>query len=527
MTLLTILGSLLALVVLIILVSGLVVYVRFRQSPEKQWRSKVLGLTTAARRWARREDEELRRLGVQRTGEIRKLTEEAFQAHLASYSVSELEAYPGIGPATVAKLRDSGYANLAALQNAKLRIPGLGQKRLRDIGAAIRGLVQQARKTFDAVTAESARTLAGQLSALTAKYEALEVRARARAQAARQTSSRLQKKEVLAHQITFWRWLRPSAKDHLVSLDEITGPLPDLEAAVRAADSQAFQSLTVNGASGPLPGQPAPEALPSEPPVAVPASSRRQEVGKTKGRARTAAPLASPASVEDPHLVPLELTIQFAFSIARADGPLTEAEHEVIRQHLTQRFGSDRALLNRSKAFSAQYETAAIDLNQCVQQINLHFPPDDRAALLTLARQIVTASGPANPQVSANLNMLAQRLGVPPEAVPVSDGAASGPAPAPTRDECLALLEISSETPVSAALVRRQWNLLAPRYAADKVAALGPEFVALAQTKLTALRRAAEVLAASLGESLDEPAAPSPPQDVRHNPDLDEVFGGM
>jgi hypothetical protein len=89
------------------------------------------------------------------------------------------------------------------------------------------------------------------------------------------------------------------------------------------------------------------------------------------------------------------------------------------------------------------------------------------------------------------------------------------------------LLEIPPTTPLSADLVRRQWNLLSQRLAPEKVSSMGPEFVEMAKAKLAAVRRAAEALLTPLGEKLEvKPTAP-PAGHLRDNPDLDEVLGGM
>jgi hypothetical protein len=99
--------------------------------------------------------------------------------------------------------------------------------------------------------------------------------------------------------------------------------------------------------------------------------------------------------------------------------------------------------------------------------------------------------------------------------------------PGPTRQECLALLEISPTTSLTAALVRRQWNLLSQRYSPEKAASMGPEFVKLAEDKLAAIRRAAEILLEPMGEPLESRPSAPPAADLRHNPDLDEAFGGL
>jgi hypothetical protein len=54
---------------------------------------------------------------------------------------------------------------------------------------------------------------------------------------------------------------------------------------------------------------------------------------------------------------------------------------------------------------------------------------------------------------------------------------------------------------------------------------MGAEFVTMADAKLAALRRAAELLLGAMGESLDTDAPAPASQELRHNPDLDDVFG--
>jgi outer membrane biosynthesis protein TonB len=260
---------------------------------------------------------------------------------------------------------------------------------------------------------------------------------------------------------------------------------------------------------------------------------------------------------------------------------VTPAERTFIQEHVRRRFGYNRALLNRAEALSAHYESAAIDTEACFRQIKQRFTPAHRAALLDFARQIVAASGHGDQAAAAFLHALAQRLGaqpvkpapqppppmpmppppaasqgppavtsaaprpgpsvrsptapavatprrpVPPPAPPPAPAPAPARTPEPTRGECLALLDIAPTSALSADLVRRQWNLLAGRLAPDKVATMGPEFVKLAEAKVAAVRRAAETLLGPMGERLETEPAHPPAKDLRHNPDLDDVFGGM
>jgi hypothetical protein len=87
-------------------------------------------------------------------------------------------------------------------------------------------------------------------------------------------------------------------------------------------------------------------------------------------------------------------------------------------------------------------------------------------------------------------------------------------------------LEIDDSAPLSVDLVRRQYNLLSERYAAEKFTSAGPEFVALAHNKREAILAAATALLQAFGEKVElaVPAA-AQPQELRHNPDLDAVFG--
>jgi hypothetical protein len=73
-------------------------------------------------------------------------------------------------------------------------------------------------------------------------------------------------------------------------------------------------------------------------------------------------------------------------------------------------------------------------------------------------------------------------------------------------------------------LIRRKFNLLWERNDPKKVESMGKKFIELAEETRRLVREAAEKLMAPYGVPLEEPVAP-PPTDLRHNPDLDDVFG--
>src|SRR6266851_775313 len=329
---------LVALVVLLSLtaiVSWLVFYVQFCCSPEKHWKSEVLALLTTAKRRAHSENERLRRLGDERDDEARRSRDESFHAFLGSFSVSELECYSGIGPATVSKLRSSGHSDLSTLLHARLNIHGLGEKRLADIDHAVRDMVKKARSDFAAGNCRSAQVLVEKFDRLKTKYALLELHGRARTMAVRSVIDRLQAPVALATQVTFWRWFRPISNELLVPPEMMGAALPDLEATVQAADSHAARVWETEHRASSGSANEVESVLPVSPLPASTAKTKSPDFQRIRAEGRTASATRSlePSKPTDAHLLLIELTIQFAYVVARADGPATSSERELIRQH--------------------------------------------------------------------------------------------------------------------------------------------------------------------------------------------------
>jgi uncharacterized tellurite resistance protein B-like protein len=517
----------------------------YRRSPEKRWRDRVLQALQTAQRLAASEHARMRRAGLPHDAEDAAVREQAFRSFLQGISVNELEAYPGIGPGTTTRLREAGYADLASLQAARVGAAGLGQKRLADIKHAVRNLTRQARSRFDAGACPEARELAGRLQALQAARTEEGACAAARHKAAVQVGAQLQPLADLARHIRFTGFMR--GQTHLaVARPLLHTPLPDLEQAVRQAEEQARQSFRQKPPSAPAvepaPAAPrtttpraasAPSATPAFPtatPAAPPVDLFRDLLHRPTAppEAIPVAPAAPPPParpVEDAGLARLRAALAFAWAAARADGRVSRKERSVIEEYLRQTCGADRALLNRAQALSAQYESAAVDVDDCLARVAGQFPAGERQALLDLAVRIADAAGERNPKEEAFLDRAARALGLgpaPPAAVPAPEPPPASPPP--PEDRRIAL-EIDPAVPLTADLVRRQWNLLAERYAPAKFASAGPEFVAVAERKRAAARAAASALLAELGESLEVAPAPAA-QELRHNPDLDAIFGG-
>ncbi len=237
----------------------LVLYVKYHGCPERRWKGRVLDLLAAARKRANEQNRALGRFRDEERAEANCLRKEQFRSYLSSISVTELDAYPGIGPATIDKLRRTGYFNLETLGSPPTRISGVGEKRLGQIHAAIHDLLRKARSTFDSGSCTHARALAGKLNSVSAKYEALRVQAQARAAAAKAVIDGLLGPLAAVRQVTFWAWFRRTSEQPLVSPQVMDAVLPDLETTVRAADgAYPCHATTTSGWwSSPAPVAPA------------------------------------------------------------------------------------------------------------------------------------------------------------------------------------------------------------------------------------------------------------------------------
>src|ERR1700674_2901725 len=109
-------GGLFGLFIVWMMIAGLRRYAQFLRWPPKLWRDDVLRMETAVRRRIAAERVQLQRSGVADTAQEKALSDQAFLSFLTGISVEQLDAYPGIGPATISKLRDAGYISLDQMQ---------------------------------------------------------------------------------------------------------------------------------------------------------------------------------------------------------------------------------------------------------------------------------------------------------------------------------------------------------------------------------------------------------------------------
>src|SRR5947209_7071689 len=125
MLVLYIVGIVILLVLGIALLFGLLCYVRFCRLPEKLWCDQVLTQLDQVRQRLSADQQERAQLERRHEAERQGLREKTLHALLQGISVGQLDAYPNIGPATVAKLEAAGYRTLADLHGAHLNHPGL------------------------------------------------------------------------------------------------------------------------------------------------------------------------------------------------------------------------------------------------------------------------------------------------------------------------------------------------------------------------------------------------------------------
>jgi hypothetical protein len=541
---------LLALVPIAIVASGVFLCLPYLRSPEKCWRDSVLRAYQAARRQVQVEQAQLQRLSKNHQDENQSLSRKAFERFLSSISVNELEAYPGIGPATAGRLKQAGFNNLARLQNARIRVSGLGQKRLADVYGAVRQLTRQAESRFQAGACPESQRLTGQLQQLELQYAELHCRANARVKGATDVIRQLDESVAVARQVTFWNYLWRDA--HAVVPPELLHrALPDLLSAVTAAEQQAVKVLRGQEAAGNSRSESksrtvtrsAVSTKPVARPTPIPQQTKERPAPIRSPERRSSSLQSSPAPIpsrstqsqiaSDPAQELLEAIIEFAFAIARTDGSISRKETGFIQEQMQRRCRHDAALYNRAKAWCAHYATVAIDIGSCLQRVKEKFTPAQRGQLLELGCQIAEASGPINRREMRLLERASREWEVPwkpPVVVAVATPEPPEPSPAQVAAvspglEARTLLEIDASTQLTADLIRRQYNLLSSRLAPGKLESLGPEFVAMAESKRQAIRAAAAALIGPLGEPLDLPAKTAGPAELRHNPDLDAMFG--
>ena len=263
------------------------------------------------------------------------------------------------------------------------------------------------------------------------------------------------------------------------------------------------------------------------------------------------APEAPTLNITGLHSIPA--LARFGLMVAKADGYISDPERSAVRAFLATLFGHDAILSQHidSILFAAQKaipsETVAIaEVVECTS-------PDKRRAIYLATEKIAEAWLPRNQSEIDTLQRVAIAFGMEPTAPKIELAPQianvvrlpTPPNPEATRRVAEAfpsqkvtppkslfafgdprkLLEIEPKMQLSVELIRRRFAMLSEKTNPKRAAAFGPEFVALAEKHLAELQAAAESLIAPFGVPLVARVAPPTPPDMRHNPDLDDVFG--
>jgi uncharacterized tellurite resistance protein B-like protein len=501
------------LIVVVVPIVGLGYYYRrFRNSAEAQWRHRV----ERQIRELESRRAELRAFSSRVEQSIQALADNYLKRILEAIPINHLVEFPNIGPATVAKLEDVGYRRVAEVVNIRFEnFAGIGESRARDLRAAVKSLVKEAKSRFDSGACPEAQEYRRKVDALrTAEAErtsAIEMERIAVEEALREAHVL----GSLAREITFAAYFlgrEISAK----AQEAMSRPLPEPRPAPPPpppvvkpppeppAVVPVAPVIAAERAPQPFPLPPAPP-----PPPPLPADLFRAELNS---------PQPEPPAAEHPGLPRLRSLVRFGFAVAKADGRIAQAERREIRAYLEASFGHDPVLSRHIDPIMEQIAKSVPEEAEAVAEIREAVPPAERQALYEWAERIAAASGEHNKKERDALTRIAAALGL--QAAPAP---APVPAPSPAPDP-FAILEIAPGTPLDADLIRRRYLMLMDRLDPARAAALGPDFARMAEEKRTRVRAAAESLIAPFNEPLEREEPPAP-ADLRHNPDLDDVFG--
>jgi uncharacterized tellurite resistance protein B-like protein len=492
-----------------------ILFGRFLNSPQGRWRTRVL---ERALEFVRRRQQLLAGNDNEAGDRIARSGDELFHRHLRSIPLEPLMAFPGIGPGTLDRLHSAGLRTLADLQGFDVqRIKGFGPTKAAELRVATRELIRQARSRFDAGGSPEGEEYRRQLAALQAGDRERAVAHELELLAVEDAIGRIAPLVDLTRRVTFRNFL---LRREIPDLTEavLNALLPEVErpqspSAVPATPQATVPEVEVAGASVARPAN-----LPVTFPPVLP-TPKRPTAPDDLFRAELAKPQAAPSQAHDhPWLPKLRAYCRFAFALAKADGRIAQAEKKVIRTFLDQQFGHDPGVARHIDPTIERAEADIPPLELALEAVKAATTPAERAELYALAERIADASGERNERERDAIARIATAFEIAKQAPP------RVVAPQPTVNH-RAVLEIDPGTELSADLIRRKYTLLSEKLDPTKASALGPDFAAMAAEKRTRLRAAAEALIAPFGVPLDPPAAPPPPADLRHNPDLDDVFG--
>lgn len=253
------------------------------------------------------------------------------------------------------------------------------------------------------------------------------------------------------------------------------------------------------------------------------------------GDQKVSSPPLSPKSTDQRDR--LEAFTRFGVLVALADGRAAQAELRVVRQFLAEVFGQDPDLVRR---FDPLIELCTVsrphEAPTVGDAMRLAAGPKELSRLHRWATAIADASSGRNEREAGLLVRIAETFGLESsQATPQPPDASASKPSLDQKDETRSAntslldprdeLEIPRDAEVTVELVRRRFHLASDRLDVSRLGELGVEFAKLAKIKRERLQEAARSLLEPLGAPLEVPSESAAAAEMRHNPDLDAMFG--
>jgi uncharacterized tellurite resistance protein B-like protein len=524
-----------------------VLYVRYARSPAAQWKRRVRAAVARQQDRLRSAERELalidRRLGTD------QLHSEYFERYLGGLAVEELIKYPGIGPVTTSRLRDAGLTHIPRVESARLgAIAGIGPSREQDIRKALRQVRREAESRFDAGACPEAVAFLEERKRRESQLGGQRASAEQAVRDAEVAVSELEERARIARRITFLGHLfgrqPPGLSDELMARSLTVASPPPAPISTMVAPSTSI----------PAQAQERAPVLSSTPVAAATAPTLARGESAWMLEAPPRAPVVAAPPADDSPLGRLRVAAGFGLAVAKADGRIASSERKQVRAFLGRRYAQGPELMDRLESLLAEVEGDLPTIGDALWNVRRVIPKESWPELYQFAVSVADAAGERNAREVECLALIAEELGVavtgavtlpgtagilpaqgspPSEATPRREEALAGRMPAVpegagpplTDSDCRVALEIASDTPLSIELIRRQYRLLTDRFAAGRFSNHGREFIEMAADKRTRAERAARQLLSAYNEPLEPPAV-QPPADIRHNPLLDDLFGG-
>ena len=478
---------------------------RYHQTPEYAWRYRVFRHAAALR-------EHRRQLATSTPPPPEVAVEAARTTALRdvvrAIPLDRLTEQPGIGPGAIALLRQWGVSDVSTASRTNLEaINGIGPQKAASLRFAASRLIRDCEQRFSEGRSPEGAAFAAQVDDIRASATEAWARQQRAIASIDAALAAHRESELLGSKATLFRFVRKEQVPGLTA-EHMQKPFPEPD-LIDAGITPSKQS---------------------------PLTSPRTESGKSGGVIPGGLPSdrATVTTIQSPRRHPLqdrlEAFARFGVMVAVADGRCAQAELKVVRAFLGDVFGHEPELLRRIDPLIELSRVSDPDVERAIAEVNrLAEGRQELTRLYRWAEQIADASSGRNEREAALLQRIAERWRFAPDALPAQASAA--PAPATLTNNVSssvdprAELGIPPDVEITADLVRRRFRLVVDQIESARLDGLGPEFLRLAAMKREKAEAAALALLKPIGASLAPPAEPPPPADLRHNPDLDAVFG--